>query len=83
MQMQLDFLVDDADTAKARMLAAGTTKFDIQPGDHFSLPFVSVLGILDSPASSDRTARLGGGAAVVRRSANRATAVPVMTASAK
>jgi predicted enzyme related to lactoylglutathione lyase len=35
MQMHLDFLVDDADAAEARVLAAGATKFDFQPGDHF------------------------------------------------
>jgi catechol 2,3-dioxygenase-like lactoylglutathione lyase family enzyme len=35
MQMHLDFLVDDADAAEARVLAAGATKFDHQPGDHF------------------------------------------------
>jgi predicted enzyme related to lactoylglutathione lyase len=35
MQMHLDFLVDDADAAEARVLAAGATKFDFQPGGHF------------------------------------------------
>jgi catechol-2,3-dioxygenase len=35
MQMHLDFLVDDADAAEARVLAAGATKFDVPPGDHF------------------------------------------------
>jgi catechol-2,3-dioxygenase len=35
MQMHLDFLVDDADAAEARVLAAGATKFGFQPGDHF------------------------------------------------
>ena len=35
MQMHLDFLVDDPDAAEARVLAAGATKFDVQPGDHF------------------------------------------------
>lgn len=35
MQMHLDFLVDDVDAAEARVLAAGATKFDIPPGDHF------------------------------------------------
>jgi Glyoxalase-like domain len=32
---RLDFLVHDADAAEARVLAAGATKFDVQPGDHF------------------------------------------------
>jgi hypothetical protein len=31
MQMHLDFLVDDVDATEARVLAAGATKFDIQP----------------------------------------------------
>jgi catechol 2,3-dioxygenase-like lactoylglutathione lyase family enzyme len=35
MQMHLDFYVDDADAAEARVLAAGATKYDHQPGDHF------------------------------------------------
>ena len=35
MQMHLDFLVDDPDAAEAKVLAAGATKFDFQPGDHF------------------------------------------------
>ena len=35
MQMHLDFLVDDPDVAESRVLAAGATKFDLQPGDHF------------------------------------------------
>ena len=35
MQMHLDFLVDDADAAEARVLEAGATKYDVQPGDHF------------------------------------------------
>jgi Glyoxalase-like domain len=35
MQMHLDFDVDDADAAEARVLAAGATKFTFQPGDHF------------------------------------------------
>ena len=35
MQMHLDFDVDDADAAEARVLAAGATKFDFQPGEHF------------------------------------------------
>lgn len=35
MQMHLDFDVDDADAAEARVLAAGATKYDFQPGDHF------------------------------------------------
>ena len=34
-QMHLDFNVDDADAAEARVLAAGATKYDFQPGDHF------------------------------------------------
>lgn len=35
MQMHLDFLVDDADAAEARVLAAGATKYGFQPGGHF------------------------------------------------
>lgn len=35
MQMHLDFLVDDPDAAESRVLSAGATKFDFQPGDHF------------------------------------------------
>ena len=35
MQMHLDFLVDDVDAAEARVLAAGATRFDVPPGDHF------------------------------------------------
>ncbi len=35
MQAHLDFDVEDADAAEARVLAAGATKFDFQPGDHF------------------------------------------------
>lgn len=34
MQMHLDFDVDDLDATEARVLAAGATKFDIQPNDH-------------------------------------------------
>ena len=33
MQMHLDFYIDDADAAEARVLAAGATKYDFQPGD--------------------------------------------------
>jgi Glyoxalase-like domain len=35
MQMHLDFDVDDADAAEVRVLAAGATKYDFQPGAHF------------------------------------------------
>ncbi len=35
MQMHLDFFVNDPDAAEARVLAAGATKYDVQPGDHF------------------------------------------------
>jgi len=35
MQTHLDFDVDDADAAEARVLAAGATKYEFQPGDHF------------------------------------------------
>jgi catechol 2,3-dioxygenase-like lactoylglutathione lyase family enzyme len=35
MQMHLDFDVDDLDAAEARVLAAGATKLDFQPGDHW------------------------------------------------
>jgi len=34
MQMHLDFAVDDLDAAEARVLAAGATKYDIQPNEH-------------------------------------------------
>ena len=34
MQMHLDFDVDDADAAEARVLAAGATKYAFQPGEH-------------------------------------------------
>jgi len=35
MQMHLDFDVDDLDGTEARVLAAGATKFEVQPGEHF------------------------------------------------
>jgi len=35
MQMHLDFDVDDLDATEARVLAAGATKFEFQPGEHF------------------------------------------------
>jgi hypothetical protein len=35
MQMHLDFDVDDLDAAEAKVLAAGATKFEFQPGDHW------------------------------------------------
>jgi catechol-2,3-dioxygenase len=35
MQMHLDFLVDDPDSAEARVLAAGATKLEYVPNDHF------------------------------------------------
>lgn len=35
MQMHLDFYVANADTAEARVLAAGAAKHPYQPGDHF------------------------------------------------
>lgn len=35
MQMHLDFDVQDADAAEALVLAAGATKYDHQPGEHF------------------------------------------------
>jgi uncharacterized glyoxalase superfamily protein PhnB len=35
MQMHLDLDVDDLDAAEARVLAAGATKYDFQPGRHF------------------------------------------------
>ena len=35
MQAHLDFDVDDAEAAEARVLAAGATKFGVQPGGHF------------------------------------------------
>jgi Glyoxalase-like domain len=34
MQMHLDFDVDDLDSTEARVLAAGATKYDVQPNDH-------------------------------------------------
>lgn len=34
MQMHLDFDVDDLNAAGARVLAAGATRFDVQPNDH-------------------------------------------------
>ena len=34
MQMHLDFDVDDLDATEARVLAAGATKYDVQPNDH-------------------------------------------------
>ena len=34
-QMHLDFYVDDPDADGARVLAAGATKYAIQPGGHF------------------------------------------------
>ena len=35
MQAHLDFDVEDADAAEVRVLAAGATKFSVQPGEHF------------------------------------------------
>ena len=35
MQMHLDFDVDDLDATEARVLAAGATKYSVQPGDHW------------------------------------------------
>jgi hypothetical protein len=34
MQMHLDFDVDDLAAAEARVLAAGATKYDVQPNEH-------------------------------------------------
>jgi catechol 2,3-dioxygenase-like lactoylglutathione lyase family enzyme len=34
MQLHLDFLVDDLDAAEARVLAAGATRYDVQPNEH-------------------------------------------------
>ena len=34
MQAHLDFDVDDLDAAETRVLAAGATKYDVQPNDH-------------------------------------------------
>lgn len=34
MQMHLDFDVDDLDATEARVLAAGATRYDIQPNNH-------------------------------------------------
>lgn len=34
MQMHLDFDVDDLDATEARVLAAGATRYDIQPNEH-------------------------------------------------
>jgi hypothetical protein len=34
MQMHLDFDVDDLDATEARVLAAGATKYDVQPNEH-------------------------------------------------
>jgi Glyoxalase-like domain len=35
MQMHLDFEVEDLDAGEARVLAAGATKYDVQPGETF------------------------------------------------
>lgn len=34
MQMHLDFDVDELDATEARVLAAGATRFDVQPNEH-------------------------------------------------
>jgi hypothetical protein len=34
MQMHLDFDVDDLDSTEARVLAAGATKYELQPNGH-------------------------------------------------
>jgi len=34
LQMHLDFDVDDLDSTEARVLAAGATKYGVQPNDH-------------------------------------------------
>jgi hypothetical protein len=34
LQMHLDFDVDDLDSTEARVLAAGATKYELQPNDH-------------------------------------------------
>jgi catechol 2,3-dioxygenase-like lactoylglutathione lyase family enzyme len=57
MQMHLDLDVDDLDAAEARVLAAGATKYDHQPGHHFRVfadpaghPFC--LTTMDVPGNS-------------------------------
>jgi predicted enzyme related to lactoylglutathione lyase len=58
MQMHLDFDVDDLDATEARVLAAGATKFEYQPGNHFRVyadpaghPFC--LTTMDVPGDAD------------------------------
>lgn len=58
MQMHLDFDVDDLDATEARVLAAGATRFDHQPGSHFRVyadpaghPFC--LTTMDTPGAAE------------------------------
>jgi catechol 2,3-dioxygenase-like lactoylglutathione lyase family enzyme len=44
MQMHLDFYVDDLETAEARVLAAGATKFDFQPNKDHCIVFADPAG---------------------------------------
>jgi catechol 2,3-dioxygenase-like lactoylglutathione lyase family enzyme len=44
MQMHLDFYVDDLETAGARVLAAGATKFDFQPNEDHCHVFADPAG---------------------------------------
>ena len=53
MQMHLDFDVDDLDATEARVLAAGATRYDVQPDDHWRVyadpaghPFCIIVGRL-------------------------------------
>ena len=44
MQIHLDFYVDDLATAEARVLAAGATKFDLQPNEDHCCVFADPAG---------------------------------------
>jgi catechol 2,3-dioxygenase-like lactoylglutathione lyase family enzyme len=44
MQMHLDFYIDDLETAGARVLAAGATKFDLQPNEDHCHVFADPAG---------------------------------------
>lgn len=43
-QLHLDFLVDDLDAAGARVLAAGATRFELQPNAEHCLVFADPAG---------------------------------------
>src|SRR3974377_2152163 len=53
MPMPLDFDVDDLDATEARVLAAGATRYDFQPDDHWRV-FADPAGHPVCPSPRDR-----------------------------